>query len=215
MLRESKNEVVQKFERRRNVATQILVIAASSIASTSRKAYHLFPAIAAVEIEVSAWAYGEEQKAVISTATELGISVFAYSQLGNGFLTGTIRIFNYSAFPRVLIDVEGDHRARWNCFKEENFRANQAIVEGLKTIAEKSGITTAQLCLAWVASLGPTMIHLAGSSKAIRTLENLQAGEVQLTAEERKTIDEVLIAHPVSGERYFGGAANERLQLWG
>lgn len=49
-------------------------------------------------------------------------------------------------------------------FKEDNFKANMAIVDGLKAIADKKGVTPAQLCIAWVASLGPTMIPLPGSS---------------------------------------------------
>ncbi|KAE9397423.1 aldo/keto reductase [Gymnopus androsaceus JB14] len=173
-------------------------------ANTLRKAHSIYP-ITAAEIEVSPWAYEKEQKAVISTATELNISVVAYSPLGQGFLTGSIK---------SLADLpEGDHRAGYERFKEENIKANLAIVDSLKAIAEKKGITPAQLAIAWVASLGPTMIPLPGSSKASRTLENLQGGDVELTAEELKGIADVLAAHPVAGERYYGAAAD--LYLWG
>ncbi|KAE9397422.1 aldo/keto reductase [Gymnopus androsaceus JB14] len=173
-------------------------------ANTLRKAHSIYP-ITAAEIEVSAWAYEKEQKDVIAAATELNISVLAYSPLGRGVLTGTIK---------SLADLpEGDHRARLDCFKEENFQANLAIVNGLQAIADKKGITTGQLAIAWVASLGPTMIPLPGSSKASRTLENLQGGDVELTAEELKGIADVLAAHPVAGERYFGAAVD--MYLWG
>jgi pyridoxine 4-dehydrogenase len=47
--------------------------------------------VAAAEIEVSPWEYGENQKAVIETARELGIAVLAYSPIGKGFLTGQIK----------------------------------------------------------------------------------------------------------------------------
>lgn len=47
--------------------------------------------VVAVEIEVSLWSYDDNQKAVISTARELGIAVLAYSPLGRGALTGTIK----------------------------------------------------------------------------------------------------------------------------
>ena len=48
--------------------------------------------------------------------------------------------------------------------KEEYFKHNMAMVDGLKVIAEKKGITPAALCLAWVASLGPKVIPIPGSS---------------------------------------------------
>ncbi|KAF8832134.1 aldo/keto reductase [Lentinula edodes] len=178
--------------------------------STLRKAYALHPgSVAAVEVEVSAWEYGQQQKDLIAAATELGVSVLAYSPLGNGLLTGTIK---------SSADLEeGDFRSMLDRFKEDNIKANLAIVEGLKAIVEnrKPAITVGQLCIAWVASLGPTMIPLPGSSKASRTLENLEAGDVELTSEEIKAVEKVVADHPVAGERYFGGAANEHMHLWG
>ena len=41
---------------------------------------------------------------------------------------------------------------------------NLALVDSLGAIAQKKGITTAQLCIAWVAALGPHVIPLPGSS---------------------------------------------------
>ena len=38
------------------------------------------------------------------------------------------------------------------------------LVEYLKAIAEKKNITPAQLCIAWVGSLGEKVIPLPGSS---------------------------------------------------
>lgn len=90
---------------------------------------------------------------------------------------------------------------------------NFALVEGIKAIASKKGITPAQLCLAWVASLGPTVIPLPGSSKATRTLENLEAGDIVLSEEESKEIAELLSKHEVKGDRYFG-MSDEQMNLW-
>ncbi|KIK56338.1 hypothetical protein GYMLUDRAFT_204781 [Collybiopsis luxurians FD-317 M1] len=173
-------------------------------ANTLREAHSVYPIVAA-EIEVSPWCYDDNQKAVIATATELNISVLAYSPLGHGFLTGQIK--SLSDIP------EGDRRARLDKFKEQNWKNNMAIVEGLQAIAGKKGITTAQLCIAWVASLGPTMIPLPGSSKATRTLENLKGGSVELTGEELARVDQFLLSNPVAGERYFGKEVD--VYLWG
>ncbi|KAF8828176.1 hypothetical protein HHX47_DHR4000610 [Lentinula edodes] len=165
-------------------------------ANTLRKANEIYP-ITAAEIEVSPWSYDHNQKAVISTARELNITVVAYSPLGRGYLT------------------EGDIRSRLTRFKEENFKANWAIVEGLQVIAKKKGVTPAQLSIAWVALLGPHMLLRPGSSKASRTLENLKAGALELTAEESKAIDEVITTNPVFGDRYFGSDEQDSVVLSG
>ena len=50
-------------------------------------------------------------------------------------------------------------------FREpEYFKHNLALVDALRAIAERKGITPAQLCIAWVGSLGPKVIPLPGSS---------------------------------------------------
>lgn len=43
---------------------------------------------------------------------------------------------------------------------------NAAIVDALKSLATKKGCTPAQLCLAWVCSLGQHVIPIPGSSYA-------------------------------------------------
>jgi len=174
-------------------------------ANTLRKANAVHPVVA-VEIEVSLWSYEDNQRAVISTARELDIVVLAYSPLGRGALTGTIKSSSDLA--------EGDPRRGFTRFKQENLDSNLAVVKHISTIAEKKGVTPSQLSIAWVASLGPHMIPLPGSSNTTRTLENLQAADVQLTAEELKAIDDILAANPIAGDRYFG-TSDEQANLWG
>lgn len=55
-------------------------------------------------------------------------------------------------------------RGRFERFEEENLKHNMAIADGLTAIAEKKGITPAQLCLAWVSSLGSHVVPIPGSS---------------------------------------------------
>ncbi|KAK7463584.1 hypothetical protein VKT23_006930 [Stygiomarasmius scandens] len=173
-------------------------------ANTLRKAHAVYP-ITAAEIEVSPFEYGENQKKVIATATELNISVAAYSPLGHGFLTGQIK--SPDDIP------EGDMRHLLTRFKEEHFRNNMVLVQKLKEIAEKKSITPAQLCIAWVASLGPTMIPLPGSSKASRTLENLTGGDVVFTDDELKAVNEAITKTTITGDRHIGQPELEKL-LW-
>ncbi|KAH7923876.1 Aldo/keto reductase [Leucogyrophana mollusca] len=160
--------------------------------------------ITAVEIEVSPWSYEDETKRVIEAARKAGTAVIAYSPLGGGFLTGQIK--SHADLP------EDDFRRRLPRYQEENMKHNMAIVDGLSAIAKRKGITPAQLCIAWVSSLGDHVIPLPGSSLDTRTLENIAAGDVVLTKEEQEEIEKVLEVNAVKGARY-GTAA--QAYLWG
>ncbi|TBU65692.1 aldo/keto reductase [Dichomitus squalens] len=175
-------------------------------AATLRKAHAIHP-VTAVEIEVSLWSYEEETKKVIEAAKELGVAVVGYSPLGRGFLTGSIK---------SLDDLpQNDMRRRMTRFQEENFKHNFALVDAVKAIAERKGITPGQLAIAWVASLGPHVIPLPGSSVKKRTLENIAAGEIELTTAELAEIDEILARTPIKGGRYFDSVDPKVLHLWG
>jgi len=164
-------------------------------ADTLRKAHAIHP-VTAVEIEVSPLWFEEKAKKVIATAAELGISVVGYSPLGRGFIAGRIK---------SSADLqEGDLRFRYSRFKDENIKGNLPIVEALDAMAKSKGITVAQLCIAWVAAQGPSVIPLPGSSKATRTLENLDAGDIVLTANEVKELSDTIAKHGVKGDRGTG-----------
>ncbi|KAF7790280.1 hypothetical protein EIP86_001234 [Pleurotus ostreatoroseus] len=173
-------------------------------AATLRKANAVHP-IALVEIEVSPWSMEEETKKVLAATQELGIAVAAYSPLGRGFLTGSIK---------SLDDIpEGDWRRGLTRFSPENFQHNFVLVDALKAIAEKKGMTPAALCIAWVATLGPKVIPLPGSSSPQRHVQNVLAGDVEITPEESAKIWEVVNGFKVKGDRYFGD--DKALRLWG
>ncbi|KLO12597.1 Aldo/keto reductase [Schizopora paradoxa] len=162
-------------------------------AATLKRAHAVHP-IAIVEVEISPWAYDEKTREVVAAAKELGVAVCAYSPLGRGYLAGKFK---------KLDDLhEKDFRRNMTKFKGENFEHNMAVVDGLKEIADKKGITPAQLCVAWVCSLGPNVIPLTGSSNKDRTLENLAGGDVQLSADEVSAIEKLMGL--VKGDRYYG-----------
>ncbi|KAG8943536.1 hypothetical protein FRC04_002824 [Tulasnella sp. 424] len=161
--------------------------------------------IAAVEIEVSAWSYEPETRKVIATAADLKIPVIAYSPLGRGFLTGQVTKENLP---------EDDTRRAFARFQNEAMAANQKIVDALGAIAQKKGISNAELSIAFVSNLGPHVVPLPGSSKAHRVKQNLDAGNIKLTQEEMKSIKDVLESVEVSGGRYFG-KSKEQEMLWG
>ncbi|KAJ7352011.1 aldo/keto reductase [Mycena albidolilacea] len=172
-------------------------------AETLRRAHAVHP-VTAAEIEVSLWVYEPETKKVIETASELGISVLAYSPIGKGFLGG--KFTNASELPA------GDYRTGYTRFKGETLAHNLRLVSALPELAAKKGVTPAQLAIAWVAALGPHVIPLPGSSTASRTLENCAAGDIELSADELTALNAMADAE-VKGSRMAGGP--EEAQLWG
>ncbi|CAE6475450.1 unnamed protein product [Rhizoctonia solani] len=148
--------------------------------------------VAAVEIEVSFWAYEEETRKVIDAAQKLGTVIAAYSPLGRGFLTGDI--------PEEL--PKADLRNLLPRFQGEAIKNNLNLVKALRPIAERKNVTLAQLCLAWVCSLGTHVVPIPSSTRAERTLENLAAASIVLTDEDYADINRAVELNPVSGTRY-------------
>ncbi|KAG2147084.1 NADP-dependent oxidoreductase domain-containing protein, partial [Suillus cothurnatus] len=171
-------------------------IGMSECSADSLRRGHAVHPITAVEIEVSPWEYGEEARKVIATAEELGIAVIAYSPLGRGFLTGQIKR------PEIF---RGDFRRSLPRFQEDNFKHNFAIVDA-------KNVTSAQLSIAWVASLGKHVIPLPGSSHVKRTRENCAGGDIELSTEDIVEINSVISAAEVRGGRYSQG---HEKYLWG
>jgi len=174
-------------------------------AETVRRAHKVTP-VTVVEIEVSLQAYEQQTKDVIATCKELGITVVAYSPLGRGLLTGQIK-------SRQDFE-EGDFRRVLSRFQDDNLGHNLQLVEGLTKIANRKGITVAQLSIAWVGALGSHIIPLPGSSNVKRTLENLGAGDVELSTEDLAEIGQLLEKYPRKGTRYIDGVEEENLHLW-
>jgi len=170
-------------------------------AETLRRAHKVHP-IAAAEIEISPWSYEEETKKVIATAAELGIAVVGYSPLGRGFLTGKVNLDTLEA---------GDWRRHMDRHKPENLTQNEKMVQAITNLAQKKGVTNAQLAIAWVGALGPHVIPLPGSSHVVRTKENLDSANVEFSAEELEEINKVFASIEVKGARYVEGASH----LWG
>ncbi|KAI1796377.1 aldo/keto reductase [Ganoderma leucocontextum] len=182
-------------------------IGLSECSAASLRRAHVIHPITTVEIEVNLWSYEEETKKVIATAKELGVTVSAYSPLGRGFLTGTIKS------PADL--KPGDMRRSLSRFEEANFKHNMALVDSVKVIADKKGVTPAQLAIAWVISRGPHVVPMPGSSNKKRNLENIAAGDVELSKAELAEIGEALAKTPIKGGRYNDSQDTKRLHLWG
>lgn len=161
-------------------------------AETIRRA-HAVHRLTAVQSEYSLWTRDPEG-AVLDTLRELGIGLVAYSPIGRGFLTGQIR---------SLDDLPEDDWRRTNPrFQEDALRENLALAKHVSELAQRRGITPAQLAIAWVMAKGNDIVPIPGTKSPRRLEENVAATEVKLPAELVEELDGAVPPDAVRGDRY-------------
>ena len=159
---------------------------------TIRRAHAVQP-VTALQSEYSLW-WREPEREVIPTLEELGIGFVPFSPLGKGFLTG--KIDESTSFE------SGDFRNIVPRFTPEARRANQVLVDLLRTVAARKGATPAQIALAWLLAQKPWIVPIPGTTKLSRLEENIGAVDLQLTLADLAEIDAAAAAITVEGARY-------------
>jgi len=161
-------------------------------AATIRRAHAVQP-VTALQSEYSLW-WREPEKEVLPVLEELGIGFVPFSPLGKGFLTGAI--------SEKTEFAQNDFRNIVPRFTAEARKANLSLVDALGKIADEKKATKAQVALAWLLAQKPWIVPIPGTTKLHRLEENLGGASVELTAEDLKSIEEVLCAIDIQGERY-------------
>ena len=159
---------------------------------TIRRA-HAVQTVTAVESEYSLW-WRRPEGELLPTLEELGIGFVPFSPLGKGFLTGSIdeqTTFDSSDFRNIAPR-----------FTPEARKANQALVDLLRAIAERKHATPAQISLGWLLAQKPWIVPIPGTTKLIRLEENLGAAAVELTSEDLREIDSAASKITIQGARY-------------
>ena len=143
-------------------------------ADTIRRAHATQP-LAAVQSEYSLfWREPEQELLPLLEALEIGFVPF--SPLGAGFLTGKI--------DATTTFAEGDFRNAVPRFSVEARKANLALVDTVKAVAERKQATPAQVALAWLLAQRPWIVPIPGTTKLHRLEENLAATDLTLSAAE-------------------------------
>ena len=156
---------------------------------TIRRAAAVHP-IADLQIEYSVLARGIERD-ILDTCRELGIAITAYGVLARGLVGGA-----------GISPAPGDYRQRDPRFRQENLDRNRALVQRLRPIAEKHGLTVPQLAIAWVAGRGDDVVPLIGTRHRGRLDEARAALAATLDADDLAAVDAAVPAEAVAGERY-------------
>ncbi len=139
--------------------------------------------------------YREDYRKLRPFCEENAIALLAYGPLGFGVLTGTMTPeTRFSAddwrsggvpVPVALYD---------QIFAPDVFTEHLAAVDAVRSVAERKGITLAQLALAWVVAQPGITAAIAGSRSASRMRENATAGSVELTHADLEEVDSALVA---------------------
>ncbi len=170
--------------------------------ATVRRAHATHP-LAAVQVEYSLWTRFSEDE-LLALCDELDIGFVAYSPLGRGFLSGTIKDVGDLS--------EGDRRHAHPRFSGENIARNVELLQALQDVAVAHGVAPAQVALAWVLASSERILPIPSTSTVAHLEENVAAAEIELTAGEIETLGAVFGPEAVTGDRYPAGAL-QKVQL--
>jgi aryl-alcohol dehydrogenase-like predicted oxidoreductase len=159
---------------------------------TIRRAHAVHP-ITALQSEYSLWTRDVEAE-ILPTLRELGIGFVPFSPLGRGFFTGTLK--------REELAGTDSRATVYPRFAEGAFDKNFKLVERLKAIAERKGVTAGQLALAWVLAKGNDVVPIPGTKRRKYLEENVAAAAIKLSLPEVAEIESAVPPNEVVGERY-------------
>lgn len=133
-----------------------------------------------------------EEEDVITWCEQQGIGVIVYGPLAYGLLTGTITKetrFHTSDFRSGHYPDEPYYR---RLFAPSRIETHLEVIERLRPIAGRLGVSLSQLALAWTFHQRGVTAAIAGSRSPDHNRENAAAGNIELTAADLQEIEEVM-----------------------
>ena len=160
---------------------------------TIRRAHATFP-ITALQTEWSLWTRDPETNGVLATVRELGIGFVAYSPLGRGFLSGSIKSID---------DLAADDFRRNNPrFSGGNFAKNLLLVDLVREIAAEKGVSPTEVALAWVLARGDDVVPIPGTKRRAYLEQNAAADGLALTPADIGRLEDAFPPGVTAGDRY-------------
>jgi len=166
---------------------------------TIRRAAAVHP-ITALQSEYSLWERDVEDE-ILAVCRELGIGFVPYSPLGRGFLAGHIR-------SKADLPAD-DWRHNDPRYSDENFGANLKIVDAIRAVADRHGVSLAQIALAWLLAQGDDVVPIPGVKRRLTLEDSAGAVDVALSDEDLAALE---AARQAAGDRY-NAAGMARVKL--
>ena len=142
---------------------------------------HRMGAVTAVQSEFSLWTRNAQAE-ILPWCEANGAGFVPFSPLGRGFLTGAITSADFA---------EGDIRLTNPRFAKEAITANQAIIDGIRTVADRHHATPAQIAIAWILAKGESVVPIPGTKRVKYLEENVAAAAITLTEADLTILDQL------------------------
>jgi len=136
-----------------------------------------------------------DNRELIRWCGEQGTGVVAYGPLAFGLLTGAIGL-NSTFHDRDWRSGKSGMDSYEELFAPGRIERSLAVVDGLRPIAQRLGLTVAQLALAWVVHQPGVTAAIAGSRNPTHVRENAGAGDTELDDETLREIEELIPLGP-------------------
>ena len=120
--------------------------------------------ISAVQVQYNLIDTEIEEK-FLEACKKMDIAVFTYGPLAQGFLTG--KYSKNSNFD------DKDCRSRLSHFKKDSFEKNHLIVEKVREISERNGVSMSQVALRWVAENSRITSVISGIKSVSQIEDNI------------------------------------------
>ena len=148
-----------------------------------RRAHTICP-VTVIENRYSMMARWHEN--LMPVCKELGITYVAFSPMANGALTGAYQS------KKDFGNGDQDFRPDMPQYSDEGIKKTNELLEVVDKIGAKHNANSAQMSLAWMINKYDFIIPIPGSRKVERLKSNFEAGNVELSEEEIKVIDDKL-----------------------
>lgn len=135
--------------------------------------------------------YREEEREMLPLCQDQGIGVIPWSPLARGFLAGNRTKEDWGKTVRATTD----DFAQSMYYREDDFE----VVEHARAVAERHGVSPAQIALAWLLHKEAVTAPIIGASKMPHLEEALDALEIQLSDEDIAHLEAPYKPHPVLG----------------
>ncbi len=135
--------------------------------------------------------YREEEREMIPLCIDQGIGLIPWSPLARGFLAGNRKRDGGGETTRAKSDDFADQMY----FHKEDF----TVAERAQEIAEKRGVTSSQIALAWMLDKSHITAPIIGATKLEHLEQSIAALEIELSEDEITALEEAYQPHPVLG----------------
>lgn len=137
--------------------------------------------------------YREEEREMLPLCREEGLGVIPWSPLARGFLAGNRTRQGWGETTRA----RSDDYAQRLYYQEGDFQVVERVVE----VADRRGVTPAQVALAWLLAQPGVTAPIIGATRMEHLEQAVEALSVELSEEERAALEEPYRPHPVLGHR--------------